>query len=68
MIYLSKEGETLDYICWRYYGKTYGVFEKVLNANPHLWEEDVILQANVEITLPDIEESSEDSSRIKLWQ
>ncbi len=68
MIYSSKEGETLDYICWRYYGKTYGVLEKVLNANPHLSNESAILGANVQISLPDIEEDKQDTTRIKLWQ
>ena len=38
MIYVSKDGETLDFICWLYYGRTAGVVEKVLLVNRHLAE------------------------------
>ena len=36
VIYSTKEGDVLDYICWKYYQKTSGVVEKVLEANRHL--------------------------------
>ena len=35
-IYTSKDGETLDYIVWKHYGKTTGILEQVLVQNRHL--------------------------------
>jgi phage tail protein X len=67
MIYISKDGETLDYICWRHYGRTAGVMEKVLTANRHLAEYGAVLPAGVLINLPPIEEPKS-NQKIKLWQ
>jgi len=66
MIYVTKDGETLDYICWKYYGKT-NVVEQVLMANRHLAKLDAVLPGGVKINLPTIEEP-EDTKKIKLWQ
>lgn len=67
MIYTTKDGETLDYICWKYYGKTLGVVEKVLVANRNLSEYDAVLPAGVKIELPVLEDDKS-SKKIKLWQ
>ena len=66
MIYVTKDGETLDYICWKYYGRT-NVVEQVLQANRHLAKLDAVLPGGVKINLPTIEEP-EDTTKIKLWQ
>ena len=42
MTYITKDGETLDYICWKYYGRT-NVVEQVLQANRHLAKLDAVL-------------------------
>ncbi|MBR3940364.1 MAG: tail protein X, partial [Bacteroidales bacterium] len=44
-IYISKDGETLDYIVWRHYGKTDGILEQVLTQNRHLAKYGAILPA-----------------------
>ncbi|MBN0941677.1 tail protein X, partial [Pseudomonas aeruginosa] len=33
---IAQQGDTLDMICARYYGRTEGIFESVLAANPGL--------------------------------
>ncbi|STL08707.1 Tail protein X (GpX) [Escherichia coli] len=33
------EGDTVDSLCFRYYGTTQGVTEKVLDANPGLCQQ-----------------------------
>ena len=66
MTYVTKDGETLDYICWKYYGRT-NVVEQVLQANRHLAKLDAVLPCGVKINLPTIEEP-EDTKKIKLWQ
>lgn len=67
MIYISKDGEILDFICWLYYGRTTGVVENVLIANRHLAEYDAVLPAGVQINLPTIDEPKS-NQKIKVWQ
>lgn len=66
MIYTTKDNETLDYICWKYYGKSSGYVERVLEANKHLAEEPANLSAGIKINLPEISEP-ENNQKIKLW-
>ena len=66
-IYTSKDGETLDYIVWRHYGKTAGIQEQVLVQNRHLAGYDAVLPAGVQITLPDIVQDT-NKQKIKMWQ
>ena len=67
MIYTTNDGESLDYICWRHYGRTASVVERVLTANRHLCEFGAVLPAGVQIELPVIDEPK-DKQKIKLWQ
>ena len=67
MTYTTKDGEVLDYIVWKHYGKTSGILEQVLNANRHLAEYDAVLPAGVEINLPDITPPA-NNQKIKMWQ
>jgi phage tail protein X len=67
MIYITKDGETLDFICWVHYGRTAGVVEKVLLANRHLAELGAVLPAGVRISLPPIDEPKS-NQKIELWQ
>ncbi|WP_258087249.1 tail protein X, partial [Xenorhabdus bovienii] len=30
------QGDTVDLLCWRHYGRTQGIVEQVLEANPDL--------------------------------
>jgi phage tail protein X len=64
--YVTKDGDVLDAICWKYYGSTTGVVEKVLQANRHLAELDSIFAAGVKIILPDLTQEEETES-VKLW-
>ena len=36
MQYRTKEGDMLDWICWKHYGQESGTVELVLTANPGL--------------------------------
>ena len=46
--------DTVDAICWREYGRSSGVVEKVLEANPQLAELGVFLPMGTQVILPDI--------------
>lgn len=61
------QGDTLDAICVRYYGRTEGVVESVLEANLGLSELGVILPHGTVIELPDAS-SSPVTETINLWE
>ena len=64
--YVTKDGDVLDAICWKFYGKTSGILEKVLETNRHLAELGAIFSAGVKIVLPDLPQEEETES-VKLW-
>lgn len=63
---IAQQGDTLDALCARYYGRTEGVFESVLVANPGLAEFEVVLPHGTAIELPDVQ-SSPVTETINLW-
>lgn len=62
----AMQGDTLDMICARYYGRTGGVVEVVQQANPGLCELGVVLPHGTAIDLPDVDTSST-TEGLKLW-
>ena len=64
--YVTKDGDVLDAICWKYYGSTSGKVEKVLEVNRHLAELGAIFSAGVKIVLPNLAQEEETES-VKLW-
>jgi len=63
---LSLQGDTVDLICQRHYGRTAAVTEQVLGANPELTDSPLILPAGISIQMPDIPAQQEQST-INLW-
>jgi phage tail protein X len=61
--YATKEGDMLDWICWKHYGTT-AVLEQILAANPDLTDEK--LPAGIIVKLPYIT-SIKSKNEIKLW-
>lgn len=61
------QGDTVDLICWRYYGRTQGITEQVLSANPQLAKQDVILPIGTVVNLPDIAMPQQNKQSINLW-
>lgn len=66
IIYKTKDGDTLDYICWKHYGHTNGTVEKVLENNRHLEKYDAVLIAGIEIILPEIN-TQKNKETMRLW-
>ncbi|ELY6220277.1 tail protein X [Cronobacter sakazakii] len=60
------QGDTLDVICARHYGRTEGVVETVLTANPGLAELGAVLPHGTAVELPDIAPAPAAES-INLW-
>ena len=55
----ATQGDTLDAICWRHYGRTAGVTERVLEANPGLADLGPIIPIGTLVNLPPLPASSE---------
>lgn len=54
MIVRTRQGETIDALCWRYYGRTNGAVEAVLEANANLADIGVVLPVGTLVEMPDI--------------
>ncbi|WP_278401413.1 tail protein X [Hafnia paralvei] len=62
----ASQGDTLDALCYRHYGRTEGVVEAVLAVNPGLAELGAVLPHGTAVELP-IVESSTTSETLNLW-
>lgn len=60
------QGDTVDALCWRHYGRTAGVTEQVLEANPGLADIGPVLPMGHEVELPD-QPTQPVKRRVQLW-
>jgi phage protein D/phage tail protein X len=63
VVYTTKEGDMLDWICWKHYGTT-AVVETILVANPTLT--DYKLPAGTSVNLPFIDSNKDKRREIKI--
>ena len=63
---IVQQGDTLDLLCWRHYGRTQGVVEQVLKANPGLVELGAVLPLGYLVELPDISAHTP-QKMLQLW-
>ncbi|MNJ25858.1 Phage Tail Protein X [compost metagenome] len=63
----TQQNDTVDDLCWRHYGRTAGVVEQVLAANPGLASCGPILPAGVLVTLPTLQTTVPERQMIQLW-
>ncbi|WP_442489393.1 tail protein X [Halomonas litopenaei] len=63
----ARQRDTVDAICYRAYGRTQGVTEQVLKANPGLADLGPILPHGTLVTLPDIVQLPSREPTIQLW-
>jgi phage tail protein X len=63
------QGETVDALCWRVLGRTRGVVERVLEANPGLAQHGPILPHGLLVELPDElpPPAQSGAERLQLW-
>ena len=65
-IYTTADGDMIDWVCWRFYGRTRDVVELVLEANPGLADKGPVLSMGERIVLPAIPPPS--STRVqRIW-
>nr|VFJ68701.1 MAG: P2-like prophage tail protein X [Candidatus Kentron sp. DK] len=65
--YRTKNGDVLDYLCWKHYGQQAGAVERVLEANRGLAGYGPVLPAGILITLPSLPEPVQEVRSIRLW-
>lgn len=61
------QGDTVDAICWRHYGRTAGVTEAVLDANPGLAEHGPTLPTGTLVAMPERAPTAPERSMVNLW-
>lgn len=67
MTYRTIDGDVIDAVCRRYYGREAGAVEAVLEANPGLAELGPVLPAGTLVELPDLPRPLETIETVKLW-
>lgn len=66
-IYTTREGDTVDFIAWRFYGSTANrVTEAVLEVNRGVADYGPILPAGIELALPEIDAPAK-TRGVRLW-
>lgn len=66
-IYTTRQGETVDLACQAFYGRTAGVTERVLDANPGLAALGPILPMGTEIVMPAVDTRPVARALVKLY-
>jgi phage tail protein X len=61
------QGDTVDAVVWRHYGRTDGLVERVLDANPGLADLGPVLPNGTLINLPAAAPQAEQSQMVNLW-
>lgn len=66
--YSTRDGDVLDEIVWRHYGvANTAMVRQVIAANPTLADQPAVMPAGVSIILPDIQQPSEETAGVSLW-
>jgi phage tail protein X len=63
----AQQGDTVDALCWRYYGRTAGVVEQVLDANPGLADLGPVLPNGTLINMPEAAAQAIQRQVVNLW-
>lgn len=68
MVIRALQGDSVDAIAWRVFGRTAGLVEQIFEMNPGLAELGAILPDGTEITLPDAAETDQPTTQlVQLW-
>ncbi len=62
----AQQYDTVDALCWRHYGRTQGLSELVLQANPGLAEYGPTLPHGLEVELTDVAPAAT-AQTVQLW-
>lgn len=65
--YRTRQGETVDLACWRHYGRTREVVERVLAANPDISRMPLALPPGTAIAMPAVPARAQARRLVRLW-
>lgn len=63
----SQQGDTVDLLCWRFYGRTDGTVEAVLEANPGLADLGLMLPLGTLVEMPEFGEVASTAPLLQLF-
>lgn len=63
----TQKGDTVDELCWRQYGRTAGMVEKVLELNPGLADAGPVLPNGLEVEMPAPPATTPTTPLLQLW-
>ena len=63
----TQQNDSVDALCWRHYGRTAGVTEAVLAANPGLADHGPVLPQGLEVNMPEAQASAHQRQMVNLW-
>lgn len=63
----TQQHDTVDALCWRHYGRTAGVVEAVLDANPGLADHGAVLPTGLLVILPELQTAAPERPMVNLW-
>lgn len=63
----THQGDTVDLLCWRHFGRTQGLVEVVLEMNPGLADYGPVLPLGLEVELPEAPDDKPKTPLLQLW-
>lgn len=63
----AQQNDTVDGMCWRHYGRTAGVTEAVLEANPGLADHGPTLPQGLLVQMPEALAAAPQRQMMNLW-
>lgn len=63
----AQQNDTVDALCWRHYGRTAGVTEAVLEANPGLADYGPTLPQGLLVQMPEAQAAAPQRQMVNLW-
>jgi phage tail protein X len=64
---IAQQGDTVDALCWRYYGRTDGTAEAVLEANAGLADHGPVLPIGTAVYLPALDTVQSTTPLVQLF-
>lgn len=63
----THQGDTVDALCWRHFGRTAGLVELVYELNPGLADLGPVLPSGLAVTLPEKPAHKPNAPLLQLW-
>jgi len=64
---VTHQGDTVDLLCFRHFGRTQGLVEAVLELNPGLADHGPVLPLGLQVDLPDAPPQQTNTPLLQLW-